>query len=58
MSTASCVNCGRPTSNRQQDKISGRIVAICQTCEKSHSGKMFFMLIALATAVVLMMQSI
>ncbi len=57
MSTAPCTKCGRPTTERHQDRVSGRIVPQCEVCQKSSSGEMFFMLLALMMAIVFLMQN-
>jgi hypothetical protein len=57
MSQVPCTNCGRPTTGRSEDRVSGRIVALCETCESSKS-RLWFMLLALTAAVVCLMQNI
>ncbi len=57
MSQVPCANCGRLTTGRSEDRVSGRIVALCEKCNDS-SRRMWFMLLALTAAIVCLMQNV
>ncbi len=57
MSQVPCANCGRLTTGRSEDRVSGRIVALCEKCNQS-SGRLWFMLLALTAAIVCLMQNV
>ncbi|MBN1513247.1 MAG: hypothetical protein JXB13_14625 [Phycisphaerae bacterium] len=58
MSQVPCANCGRLTTGRSEDRVSGRIIALCEKCNESSSSRMWFMLLALTAAIVCLMQNV
>ena len=58
MSEAPCAKCGRPTTLCCEDRVSGRIAPFCESCSRSASGRLFFMLLAIMGAMVCLMQNL